>query len=92
VLFHSGHAGLQIINFRDHALRLIQPAIETASPILIAVNSLHLCDLYLFILIIIWYYIVNYMELVQDNKSLKKITKSLKKNDVLYIDTGVSAK
>ena len=27
------------------------------------------------------------MELVQDNKSLKKITKSLKKNDVLYIDT-----
>ena len=27
------------------------------------------------------------MELVQDNKSLKKSTKSLKKNDVLYIDT-----
>ena len=27
------------------------------------------------------------MELVQDNKSLLKITKSLKKNDVLYIDT-----
>ncbi len=27
------------------------------------------------------------MELVQDNKSLLKLTKSLKKNDVLYIDT-----